>query len=126
MVLGTRGSTDVMIPGAAARLASASTLAHAGFGAVQRTVDAGSTACVAFEPAPVTTGDGVVLGVENFGTPNARLAPVEMELVDAALRLGLLTAAMCVRVESATFAGPLSSSLYFFRVGLFTIIIITV
>jgi len=47
---------------------------------------------------------------------------VLMELVDAALRLGLLTAAMCVRVESATFAGPLSSSLYFSRVGIFTII----
>jgi hypothetical protein len=29
---------------------------------------------------------------------------------------------MCVRVESATFAGPLSSKLYFSREGLFTII----
>jgi hypothetical protein len=97
-------------------------LAYAGFGAAQGTVDLRGTACVAFQPAPVVTGDGVGLGVGNFGTPNDRLArAAEMEPVGAALCFGLLTAAMCVRVESATFAGPLPSSLYLSRIGLFTI-----
>ena len=38
-------------------------------------------------------------------------------------RFGFLTAIMCVRVVSATFGGPLRYSLYFFRTGLFTIML---
>ena len=39
-------------------------------------------------------------------------------------RFGFLTAIMCVRVVSATFGGPLRYSLYFFRTGLFTIMLV--
>ena len=39
-------------------------------------------------------------------------------------RFGFVTAIMCVRVVSATFGGPLRYSLYFFRTGLFTIMLV--